>query len=117
MIVTAAHCTVGEYTYASNLYIVVGWTGQGAKGAAYTLEEITPHPAFDLSTFSNDIALCRTTRQIQFNSYVWPIGLPYQNTESNSPVVVAGWGLTSGVRFEDSLKCMVLKSVAIISIL
>ena len=108
---TAAHCTVGEYTYASNLYIVVGWTGQGAKGAAYTLEEITPHPAFDLSTFSNDIALLRTTNQIQFTSYVWPIGLPYQNTASNCPVVVAGWGLTSGVRFKNSWKCLVFKKV------
>ncbi|XP_055326890.1 chymotrypsin-2-like [Sitodiplosis mosellana] len=95
-ILTAAHCTRGQYSQASSLYAVVGWTGQGAKGKAYTLEEITPHPAFDISIFSNDISLIRTHQEIQFSSQVWPINLPFSNTESNAPVVIAGWGLPSG---------------------
>lgn len=96
-ILTAAHCTRGQYTHPSSLYIVVGWTGQETKGDAYSLDAIIPHPAFDLSTFTNDIALLRTEREIEFTSHVWPIGLPLKNTASNAPVLVAGWGLPSGV--------------------
>lgn len=97
-ILTAAHCTRGAYTQPHTLYCVVGWTGQGAKGAAYSLEAITPHPTFDLGTFTNDISLMRTEREIKFSSYVMPIALPYKNTPSNTKVEIAGWGLPSGVR-------------------
>lgn len=101
---TAAHCTMGKYASPSSLYAVVGWTGQGAKGEAYPLEAITPHPAFDINKFMNDIALLRTEREVKYSSHVWPIALPVKNTPSSAPVVVAGWGLNSGVSMKYSRK-------------
>ena len=61
------------------------------------LDKVTAHN-FDKKTFANDIAILELTKPLKYSDSVRPICLPSAAASSlvGKPVMVAGWGQTSG---------------------
>jgi V8-like Glu-specific endopeptidase len=101
-ILTAAHVVYNDY--ASNFQALVGYHDVASYvdtkySRRYGIEEIVIHNYYDPNTNSYDIALLRTSTDIQFNYGVGPACLPVDTTSqqnrfrlANNYVTVAGWG-------------------------
>uniref|UniRef100_A0A182QFA4 Peptidase S1 domain-containing protein n=1 Tax=Anopheles farauti TaxID=69004 RepID=A0A182QFA4_9DIPT len=101
-VLTAAHCTraipnvsrvqalVGDHDYRTGL--------DTPYSAIYNIERIVAHEYYSEQSRDNDIALLRTTAEMDFNRGVGPICLPFSySTYSFAGLLVdiAGWGTTS----------------------
>ncbi|XP_011866109.1 PREDICTED: venom protease-like [Vollenhovia emeryi] len=98
-VLTAAHCIHGR----SDLYKVrVGDLDlnndyDGASPFEDFIETKTVHPEYNPRTYTNDVAILKTTQEVPFTSRLHPICLPvddfnrYKNLEGTYPFVV-GWG-------------------------
>lgn len=103
-ILTAAHCFVGWDESASTYEIVAGAYNKVEKAShqkTYYLESITCHEEYRVSSrqIIYDLCLLKTTEDIEFNEYVWPICLPDDLPPPNDGTydrncTVAGWGDT-----------------------
>lgn len=91
-LITAAHCCEKYYGSPEFLFVVVGSVHQFGGGKAMDLDKIETHDGFRYDTAKNDIALVRTTNEIQFNDKIQPIALPTEDVADRQPVVVSGWG-------------------------
>lgn len=97
-VLTAAHCTLNEQDQAfqpADLHVLVGQRMlHGADGARLAVDKIVRHPAFDTTTYQNDIALLHlaTATPIPFvilaNSTINPA------LHQAQQAMVAGWGVT-----------------------
>lgn len=59
------------------------------------VQSITPHPSYTSSRNTDDIAIIRTSRIINFNLGVGPVCLPTTNDQFDNQIVEAiGWGST-----------------------
>ncbi|XP_063695471.1 venom serine protease-like [Culicoides brevitarsis] len=103
-ILTAAHCFTGSLLTVGNVGALVGdhdyTIGTDTKySSLYRISQIIRHGLFNAKTHENDIALVRTSTEIQFNSAVGPACLPFAFANSafdaNVPLEVPGWGTTS----------------------
>ncbi|CAD6230942.1 GSCOCT00006889001.2-RA-CDS [Cotesia congregata] len=91
-ILTAAHCIV--YLPKSFITIVAGTNSLSNSGNVYEVDEIFVHD-FSPSTIINDIALIRTTSEIEFSDKIQPIKISEQNFYAHGdPAVLTGWGYT-----------------------
>lgn len=95
---TAAHC-VRNREASSTAFLVgdhnVNSGTDTASAALYVLEKIEAHPDYSSTTEENDIALIKTQRNIDFNSDVGPICLPFRYSTASftdSSVTALGWG-------------------------
>ncbi|XP_058461900.1 venom serine protease-like [Malaya genurostris] len=101
-IITAAHCVentpnvdrfqalVGDQNYRTGL--------DTPYSQLYDLERIIVHENYGQSTRDNDIALLRTSKDMEWNRGVGPVCLPFNYWYydfKNLQVDVAGWGTTS----------------------
>lgn len=115
-VVTASHCTAEEFTFNRDLtQIRLGEhdlsseidceTRSGSRTCApphqtFTPVEIIRHPDFNTrGTVSDDIALIRLDREVEFNAFVGPVCLPSSSTDLNAflagrQAFVSGWGAT-----------------------
>ncbi|XP_034663808.1 chymotrypsin-2-like [Drosophila subobscura] len=97
-IVTTAHCM--KRANVSTYRIVTGTQTLGATDArigVYKIEYVIPHPHFDKPKKSNDIALIRTHRSIEFNSLVKEIKCLGSPLPRDSLVMHTGWSWRKGV--------------------
>uniref|UniRef100_A0A182PP22 Peptidase S1 domain-containing protein n=1 Tax=Anopheles epiroticus TaxID=199890 RepID=A0A182PP22_9DIPT len=101
-VLSAAHCTrtipsvsrvqalVGDHDYRTGL--------DTPYSAIYNIEQIISHENYNDQTRNNDIALLRTSNEIDFNRGVGPICLPFLYSTysfADLSVDIAGWGTTS----------------------
>lgn len=103
-VLTAAHCFVGWDESPATYEVVVGAYNKVDKSThqeTYFLESITCHDSYRVSSrqIIYDICLLKTTKDIQFNEFVWPICLPDDLPPPNDGTynrncTVAGWGDT-----------------------
>lgn len=103
-VLTAAHCFVGWDESPSTYEVVVGAYNKVDKSThqeTYHLESITCHESYRVSSrqIIYDICLLKTTEDIRFNEFVWPICLPDDLAPPNDGTydrncTVAGWGDT-----------------------
>jgi len=103
-VLTAAHCFVGWDESPSTYEVVVGAYNKVDKSThqeTYHLESITCHENYRVSSrqIIYDICLLKTTEDIKFNEFVWPICLPDDLGPPNDGTydrncTVAGWGDT-----------------------
>lgn len=103
-IVTAAHCFVGWDESPSTYEVVVGAYNKVEKSShqkTYLLESITCHENYKVSSrqIIYDVCILKTTEDIEYNKYVWPICLPDNLPPPNDGTyakncTVAGWGDT-----------------------
>lgn len=91
-IITAAHCTQGNFTNASNLVVVVGAHHIVNDGETYQVQKIINHDDYSKYSVENDIAVLQTSEAIQFNDAVQPIALRGQYVEGGSESIISGWG-------------------------
>lgn len=103
-ILSAAHCYTGSLATASNVGALVGdqdYTigSDTPYSALYRIATITKHGLFDATRNLNDIALLKTSTEIEFNEGVGPACLPYGFSstafDSNVALDAPGWGTTS----------------------
>lgn len=91
-ILTAAHCTWGRLP---ETFTAVAGTNELANGGiAYDIKGNHLHPKYDdnISRFYYDVALLRTSIEIQFTDLVRAAKLPTADTRPNVPVTISGWG-------------------------
>jgi hypothetical protein len=103
-ILTAAHCFVGWDESPTTYEVVVGAYNKVEKTShqkTYLLESITCHENYKVSSrqIIYDVCILKTTEDIEFNKYVWPICLPDDlpppnDGNYNRLCTVAGWGDT-----------------------
>ncbi|XP_055604729.1 venom serine protease-like [Uranotaenia lowii] len=101
-VLTAAHC-VYDIPNFSRISLVVGTQDYKAisdtrYSTRYSIEKSTTHEQYVPQTRENDIAIIRTTRNIDYNRGVGPVCLPFNYWYydfSTLQVDVAGWGTTS----------------------
>lgn len=103
-VLSAAHCFTGSLATAANVGALVGdedYTigSDTPYSSLYSVAKIIKHGLFDSKKNLNDIALVKTTLEIQFNYGVGPACLPYGygfNAFDNGVALDApGWGTTS----------------------
>ncbi len=98
-ILTASHCTDG--TAITTIVLGAHQRAAAAESSRQTIpvDQIIPHPAYNNSTFDNDIALIRLSRPALLNqrvALIAPIGADQAALISAGTVaVVTGWGTTS----------------------
>ncbi|XP_058826942.1 venom serine protease-like [Topomyia yanbarensis] len=96
--VTAAHCLV--HRTVDDTVLLVGdhnlTTGTDTMYAKpYVLAQVLVHPGYTIQPLTNDIALLRTLRRVQYNSGVGPVCLPWKfrgNNFHGAVVEACGWG-------------------------
>lgn len=103
-ILTAAHCFVGWDESPTTYEVVVGAYNKVEKSShqkTYLLESITCHENYKVSSrqIIYDVCILKTSEDIEFNKYVWPICLPDNMPPPNDGkydknCTVAGWGDT-----------------------
>lgn len=94
-ILSAAHCTQGEYSNVSSLSVFVGAHNFSNDGRAYALDRIVNHPLYQVSgRFRNDLCLLRTSESIRFSKNVRPIPLRRKFVGGGANVTISGWGDT-----------------------
>lgn len=90
-VISAASCVYNKLP--SEILIVVGadtiW-----DGTIYGCENITRHESFDSITLANDIAVLKTSRDVQNSTYVAPTFYYRYTTSCNLAEVTSGWGDT-----------------------
>lgn len=110
-ILSAAHCVIGEEVHS---YIAVAGTNTLSNGGTtYNIDGASLHPAYDSLKKCNDIAVLKTSEEIQFNEFVQTIKLPIEDTPANVPVIISGWGLLSADETQPPNKLQYLNSTTI----
>ena len=100
-VLTAAHCAIRNDLHAVRIGdLNLKRDDEGAHPVQVGIEQKIIHPAYDESSYSNDIAVLKLDQEIQFSEYVYPICLPVEEILRNSNFVrsfpfVAGWGSLS----------------------
>lgn len=92
-IITAAHCTQGAFSNASNLAVAVGAHHIWNDGKIYHLDRLINHPAHIKKNLYYDLCLLRTIQRIQFNNVVQSIPLRRRFVGDGETATVSGWGL------------------------
>ncbi|XP_012231729.1 venom protease-like [Linepithema humile] len=98
-VLTAAHCVHGR----QDLYKVrigdldLNNDFDGATPFEDFIERITIHPAYNPTSYTNDVAVLKTVREVPFTSILHPICLPVDDFNrnrilDNSYPFIAGWG-------------------------
>ncbi|XP_045136644.1 phenoloxidase-activating factor 1-like isoform X2 [Portunus trituberculatus] len=115
-VVTASHCTAEEFTFNRDLTVIrlgehnlsteIDCESRGGRRTCapphqtFTPVEIIRHSDFNSrGTVSDDIALIRLDKEVEFNAFVGPICIPPPTTDlttflGNRQAFVAGWGAT-----------------------
>ncbi|XP_062532943.1 trypsin-1 isoform X1 [Bombyx mori] len=104
-LLTAGHCVCSvfdEFYRTKQLSVVVGYTDISSRDDSEPLSKIIPHPDYQCNKKSNDVALLKTARRLQWSSELRPACLPKFLSEdfSGSLATVAGWGFTDENRNE-----------------
>lgn len=91
-IVTAAHCTYGNFSDPSESVVFVGAHHIKNDGQLHHLDRIINHPSYRTGPSRNDISLIQTIERIQFNRLVHKIAMKRSFVEVDVPVITSGWG-------------------------
>lgn len=110
-ILTAAQCILTRKP--SELYIRVGSASRTIGGAILVVREIIIHHGYE-NFFDNDIAILILDNQLEFSKNVQSIALPTKTDDltANTPVEVAGWGITEIGKLPDKLRVVDLTIVS-----
>ncbi|XP_036394433.1 tryptase-like [Megalops cyprinoides] len=95
-IITAAHCY--DMLEVADWQVVVDTlsVSESTAGTHYKALQIHCHPRFSTDNNDYDLALIRTTQEIEMSGGVWPVCLPSPGElfPPGSPCWVTGWGYT-----------------------
>lgn len=94
-IITAASCTKRRLGNRFHIRAVVGSSLHPTADQIYKISLIISHESYNTPRYDNDIALLRTTRQIQFiGGQIGAVKLPKADLaeQGGQQVIVSGWG-------------------------
>lgn len=94
-ILTAAHCVYG-YS-ASSLGVRAGTDKLQQGGTLVPVKAASMHPKYVHGKYDSDVAVLELSSALSLGATVKPVVLPASGKEpqTNVPVVVSGWGLTT----------------------
>ncbi|KAM9837660.1 transmembrane protease serine 9-like isoform 2-T2 [Aulostomus maculatus] len=96
-VVTAAHCMITDSPLNYLLYFgKVNQTGPNPHQVSRLASQIIVHPDYNDATLTNDIALIRLSRPVNFTDYISPICLADNSSHVNNATLCwsTGWGRT-----------------------
>ncbi|XP_022696315.1 proclotting enzyme-like [Varroa jacobsoni] len=107
-VITAAHCVVSgsrSQNLPTRLFLIrlgdhnLVTTDDVPAGVTQDLkvDKISRHSDFDSKTYKNDIAIMELETPVEFNDYIKPVCLPYDDVYGNLDeeiAIVTGWGYT-----------------------
>jgi len=102
-VLTAAHCVSSGGQMASNVRVTLGehnvqsdWESNSEE-QVISVEKIIARSDYDENTISNDVAILKLAKDVEFNDYIVPACLPSSaaNDYTGKSAVVSGWGTTS----------------------
>ncbi|XP_060534873.1 brachyurin-like [Cylas formicarius] len=99
-VLTAAHCAVVMYTVDVILGAHNVKNASEATQVTITSTDIIVNPAYNTTSYNNDIALIKLPRPVSLNDAIQLAQLPSRTTRATNPddvVVAIGWGLTEDV--------------------
>ena len=124
-VLTAAHCVSNDPGLSTSIldrpgrsiYMSVGltnWIHRQDHVQFLRSQMMVIHPNYEVIGATNDVAMIMTDRDIQFNDYVQPVCLNYNeaifedelswaNIEARKNLYVSGWGNTQGIDRNDTL--------------
>ncbi|CAB3241145.1 unnamed protein product [Arctia plantaginis] len=93
-ILTAAHCPHGDAPFRWRARL--GSSRANSGGTVFNFASISIHPSFNPNTMNNDVAIMRTSSNINYNNAIQPasIASPNYHLADNQVVWAAGWGTT-----------------------
>lgn len=77
---------------AESFTVRLGTTTLAAGGDSYKLDKLIMHTEYNTYSKQNDIALVRTTTEIQFSDKVQPLPVADFEVADKTEAVVSGWG-------------------------
>ncbi len=89
-ILTAAHCTTGDYPLQSA--VVGAHSRDDADGIKAKVAQVIRHPQYDESTLSYDVAILLLDQNI---TTIEPVQVSFKYVPKNRETWVRGWGVTS----------------------
>ncbi|UJR16133.1 hypothetical protein I4U23_003044 [Adineta vaga] len=93
-VLTAAHCIQGKDL--TKISITAGMhnrqNDESNSRQVRNVDWIFLHPDWNSETLENDLAILRLSKPVQFNDYVQAACLPGPDPQSNSNVILIGWG-------------------------
>ncbi|CAH0625596.1 unnamed protein product [Chrysodeixis includens] len=102
-LVTAAHCCFHNGDQVDHVQAILGahslYDRYENGRRVLNVAEVVVHPAYDASTFANDIALLRLANVVQITDTVQPVQLPYRSIATHNfagfAATVSGWGIAA----------------------
>lgn len=91
-ILTASHCTSGQYASPITLAAHVGAHNISNDGHMHRISRVVNNPLYNSSSRYADLSLLQTTRGIQLNDAVQIIPLNRHIVASGTEAIVSGWG-------------------------
>lgn len=107
-VLTAAHCI--NTTVDSDMVIIAGMHKQSLTTETNTrqvrsVSRVHIHPQYEMTYYSNDIALLRVNTSFTYTDYVQPACLPVTDPADDDEVIIVGWGTNRlGGQVSDTLK-------------
>jgi hypothetical protein len=98
-VLTAAHC-LETRAPGRPVWVHVGRHLRRSGGSRHCVAQVTLHPERDKQKGSNDLAVLRLTKALQFSAHVAAVCLPVPGSSppAGTAVLASGWGWTSGQR-------------------
>ncbi|RZC33075.1 Trypsin domain containing protein, partial [Asbolus verrucosus] len=87
-IVTAAHCMIGWPP--EDYQVLAGTVIRDFGGTLYNVSTFTVHPAYNSTTYTDDIAVLKIDGTFNFTDLVQTV--EFSEVSDNDSVTVAGWG-------------------------
>ncbi|RZB84941.1 chymotrypsin-2 [Asbolus verrucosus] len=97
--VTAAGCVTNMFN--EDIYIKAGTVSLNEGGLKYNVSNITIHPTFNDTTYTDDIALVKIDGEFTFTDFLQPIEIG--EVAVNQSCTVAGWGQTEQTNIPSEL--------------
>ncbi|CAH2093147.1 unnamed protein product [Euphydryas editha] len=99
-LLTAGHCVCSvfdEFYKSKQLTVVVGYIDISVSDQNEKLSKILPHPEYRCKKKTNDVALLKTVRQLEWTNDLRPACLPQPKSSdfTGRTATVAGWGFTN----------------------
>ncbi|TDG50972.1 hypothetical protein AWZ03_002627 [Drosophila navojoa] len=95
LVLTAAHCLLGNENNVDELEIRAGTLMKSSGGSTAAVKSIKMHPKYNNTLKTYDVALLRLKSKLELSNSIKTIKLASSTPKHGAPAIVSGWGVTS----------------------